>query len=202
MPAADVSSANAFNASGRGGVLRGSRSAATDRRTSASASTAWPLRLRQHGVGPFGIGGEHRAGGLHLHLDDREVVAEPIVDLAGQPVALLCRRELLGLRGVVPQHRVRRGQLGARPLLALDERRHDQREHRRAQHAEPVAQPRGQRHARVHERHHGGHRDRGGQRQRHHALADQHEQQQRRADTRAGQPEHDVAEQQLEEHVG
>ena len=104
-PAADASSASACSAVGQRRRGRASRSAATDRRTSASASVGLLLRLGQHGVGPGRIGGEHRPRGLDLHLDDGEVVAQAVVDVAGEPVALLRGGQLLGLGGVLAQPR-------------------------------------------------------------------------------------------------
>ena len=158
------------------------------------------LRLGQHRVGGR-CRRQHRTRGLDLHLHDGERVPEPVVDVAGHPVALLRRGQLLGLQGVVAQLLVGRDQGPAGLLLAAQQLGDHGREHHGRQRAEPLAQPVPPRHPDVHHGHDQDDHDGVRQGQQQHALADQHDQEQRRA--RAGvEREHHTGQREHRRDVG
>ena len=82
-----------------------------------------PLDIGDLGPGSVGVPGQQPAGELALDRDERQAVAEDVMEVAGDPVALLGdgqRRELL-LRGV--ELRVRPPQRGHREDRDPDDRR-------------------------------------------------------------------------------
>src|SRR5947209_11794694 len=60
-----------------------------------------------------------------LHVNDREVVTETVVNLSGQAVTLLSDCQLFFLRGILSQLAVRLAQAGARLSLARRDPRKD-----------------------------------------------------------------------------
>ena len=79
------------------------RNAATHSRTLSNPFFASSCALLQHVEGTRGVGLTCHFCGFNLYVDNGQVMAEIVVDVAGETVAFLRGGEFLGLRGVFCQ---------------------------------------------------------------------------------------------------